>query len=75
MLMKEYTEEEQLRNIKAAHEKKGRIEGEKIGEQNTLVIMDRLISGETVEELIQAGFKAEIVKSVYERIQTLQPSK
>ncbi len=67
MLMKEYTEEEQLRNIKAAHEKKG--------EQNTLVIMDRLMSGETVEELIQAGFKAELVKSVYERIQTLQPSK
>ena len=65
--MKEYTEEEQLRSIKAAHEKKG--------EQNTLVIMDRLMSGETVEELIQAGFKAEIVKSVYERIQTLQPSK
>jgi hypothetical protein len=71
MLMKEYTEEEQLRIIKAAHEKKG----EQIGEQNTLVIMDRLMSGETVEELIQAGFKAEIVKSVYERIQTLQPSK
>ena len=45
------------------------------GEQNTLVIMDRLMLGETVEELIQAGFKAEIVKSVYERIQTLQPSK
>ena len=45
------------------------------GEQNTLVIMDRLMAGETVEELIQAGFKAEIVKSVYERIQTLQPSK
>ena len=67
MLMKEYTEEEQLRIIKAAHEHKG--------EQNTLVIMDRLMSGETVEELIQAGFKAELVKSVYERIQTLQPSK
>ena len=45
------------------------------GEQNTLVIMDRLMLGETVEELIQAGFKAELVKSVYERIQTLQPSK
>ena len=45
------------------------------GEQNTLVIVDRLMLGETVEELIQAGFKAELVKSVYERIQTLQPSK
>jgi len=67
MLIEEY-DETKVHNLFKA-------EGVQIGEQNTLVIMDRLMSGETVEELIQAGFKAETVKSVYDRIQTLQPSK
>lgn len=49
-------------------------EGEQLGTKNTLEIMDRLMAGESVEELIARGCNPETVDSVYNRLQTLQPT-
>jgi|GEM_PF-3553582 len=58
MLMKEYTEEEQMKTIKDAAEHKG----VKKGRKEDKLIVEKLMAGDTAESLIEAGYDREFVE-------------
>ena len=64
MLMKEYTEEEQMKIIKDAAEHKGI----KKGREEDKLIVEKLKAGESVKSLIEAGYDSTFVEYMAEAL-------